>query len=154
MRAARQMGRPRRAAIGQRPMSGAKRTRGGGGRVVRHRRIAILVLLLTAGVLGGYWCAFGQEMRPWPPPPVRFDPTTAGAPAVPPPVPPSGTMPPAPVDRRENPIRKWVSNFLPGGADTKMRACGVGVPDSVQQVGHQDPAPEIPPPVPDRKSVV
>src|SRR5947209_6976751 len=62
-------------------------------------------------------------------------------------------MPPAPVDRRENPIRKWVSNFLPGGADTKMRACGVGVPDSVQQVGHQDPAPEIPPPVPAKPTV-
>jgi hypothetical protein len=130
--------------------------RRGGGSVVRHRRIVIAGALLLAGLLGVYWVATGQEGRsPWPPPPVKFDEAIVSRPPVPPPVPPSGTMPSAPVERKTNPVRKWVSGALPGSTtDTsKQRSCGIEEPDRVQPVGYQDNGPVIPPPVPAKPTV-
>ncbi len=126
---------------------------------MRQRRIAILLSLLTAGVLGVYWVATGQEGRtPWPPPPVKFDATTSGTEAVPPPVPISGTMPSVPIDKQDHPVRKWLTPGRPGSAaDTlKLRACGVGeMPNGIQQVGFQEQgrASEIPPPVPAKPTI-
>lgn len=124
---------------------------------MRQRRIAILVSLLTAGVLGGYWVATGQEGRtPWPPPPVKFDATSAGEPSVPPPVPPSGTMPPAPPEKKDSPVRKWATKTPSGSSsDTlKLRACGVGeVSGGIQQVGYQERAADVPPPVPAKPTI-
>jgi hypothetical protein len=106
---------------------------------VRQSRIAIVVLLLTAGVLGVYWFAAGQEGRaPWPPPPVKFEEPSN----VLPPVPATGSAPAAPADSKSRPstpaaaASKVIGGVLPGSAS------------EVKQVvfrGDSDPPPPSPP---------
>jgi uncharacterized repeat protein (TIGR01451 family) len=125
---------------------------GGGGSVVGQSRIAIVVVLLTAGLLGAYWVATAQEVAvPWPPPPVKIEGGRAELPPVPPPVPSNAYMPPTqaeaknPVaEKKTGPVRKWFSGLMPETGKPKS---------ALQQVGYKDGGQELPPPIPPKLTV-
>jgi uncharacterized repeat protein (TIGR01451 family) len=130
---------------------------------VGQMRIAIVVVLLAAGVFGAYWAATAQETAvPWPPPPVKIErervelPPQSRSP-IPPPVPPQAYKPPAPADAK-NPgaekkpgpgaVRKWFSGLLPASGQENGKA-----KSGLQQTAYKDGGQALPPPTPPKVTV-
>jgi uncharacterized repeat protein (TIGR01451 family) len=124
---------------------------------VRHTRIAIVVVLLNAGLLGAYWVATAQEERtPWPPPPVKYEEGSMPLPPAPAPTAaPKPAAPPAPkaaVDKKGAAPQKLPPGVLPALAQEASGA-GPGDKSPVKAADLKEGGPDLPPPIPPKLTV-